>query len=79
MYIFGSKICTSVDHVRHCTHCNLEIILQSHHFQLTIIWVSDHVFIVARLFLDTGSVKHYDAIQIFDQREISCCTFCVQK
>ena len=76
MYIFGSKICTSVDHVRHCTHCNLEIILQSHHFQLTII--SDHVFIVARLFLDTGSVKHYDAIQIFDQREISC-TFCVQK
>ena len=77
MYIFGSKICTSVDYVRHCTHCNLEIILQSH-FQLTIIWVSDHVFTVARLFLDTGSVKYYDAIQIFDQREISC-TFCVQK
>ena len=71
MYICRLKIYTSVDHVRHCTHYNLEIILQSHHFQLTIIWVSDRIFMVARLFLDTGSVKLYDAVQIFDLRETS--------
>ena len=76
---FCLKIYTSVDHVRHCTHCNLEIILQSHHFQLTIIWVSDHIFTVARLFLDTGSVKVYDAMPDFWCERNFISSLCIQK
>ena len=73
MDIFRSKINT---HVRHCTHCILKLFCLSHHFQLTIIRLSNYIFMVPRLILDTESVKLYDAGINFDLGETSYGTSC---